>query len=216
MLKNSNTKKVKVTIVGKKGKMGNAIVSEIDKDPALTLSESGEVIIDFSTPEGTLQAISMGKPLVSGTTGLNTKHFELMKNLSKKVPVLYSPNFSYGVNLLFEIAKAYSHQLKNIATLSIEETHHTSKKDAPSGTALQLGELLEVTNITSNRVKETIGIHKLNILFDDEELILQHKANSRAAFAKGALNAVKFLLNRPPKLYQISDIFVENFNFLRV
>jgi 4-hydroxy-tetrahydrodipicolinate reductase len=212
MPKNSSTRKVNVTVVGKTGKTGRAVVSQIQEDSSLALSDDGDITIDFSTPEGTIKAIELGKPLVCGTTGLSKKHFDKMEALSKTVPVLYSPNFSIGVCLLFQIAEAFSEKIKRFGKISIDETHHTSKRDAPSGTALRLGTLLDAKDIESNRKGETVGIHQLNVLLGDDQLILRHEAHSRAAFAKGAIAAAKFLLNRPPRLYDFSEILVENFS----
>ena len=213
MEENSSTKKVDITVVGKTGKTGRAVVCQIDQDPTLSLSDDGDITIDFSTPDGTIKAIELGKPLVCGTTDLSKKHFDKMEVLSRAVPVLYSPNFSIGACLLFEIVKTFSEKFKRFGKTVIEETHHISKRDAPSGTALMLGKLLDIKEIEANRKAETVGIHQLNVLLGGDQLILRHEALCRMAFAKGAILAAKFLLNRPPRLYDFSEILVENFRF---
>ncbi len=207
MRERSNTKKVKITLVGESGKMGQMITELASKDPEVEIVRSGDVVIDFSTPEGTKKAIDMGKPLVCGTTGLSEEIFQDLQALAKKVPVLYSPNFSIGIALCFEMLETVGEKLKKLSKITIQETHHTQKVDSPSGTAKRLGELLDTDAITSERIGDVIGVHQVKFLFDHEELILKHEAFSRKAFAEGALIAAKFLFNRPAKIYKLSDVF---------
>jgi len=210
MDESSNIKKVNLTLVGKNGKMGRAITALVNGDPQWELSDRGDVVIDFSSPEGTLAAIEMEKPFVCGTTGLSKEIFQKLDRLSTRVPVLYSPNFSLGACLLIQMMETFAHQLKRFGSVSIEEVHHTQKRDTPSGTALKLGEFLGVQEIKAKREKDVVGIHQVKVSFDNEELLIRHQAHSREAFAKGALACAKFLLSRPPKMYQLSDIFIDH------
>jgi len=206
----SNTKKVNFTLVGKNGKMGKAVAALAETDPEFELALEGDVVIDFSSPEGTRAAIAMGKPLVCGTTGLGEEIFESMRELATRVPVLYSPNFSLGICLLFEMMEAFAEKLKRFGSVSIEEIHHTEKRDSPSGTALKLGHLLGIDEIEAKRQGDVVGIHQVKVSFDSEELLIRHESHSREVFARGALNCAKFLLTRPPKMYQLSDIFIDD------
>lgn len=210
MDENSNTKRVNIALVGASGKMGKALFPLIEGDPRVDyVEDGGDVVIDFSAPEGTRKAIAMGKPLVCGTTGLSKEIFKEMDQLAKQVPVLYSPNFSLGMALFFEILEKMGKKLNQFSTLQIEETHHTEKRDKPSGTALRLCELLagDPAEIVSNRVGDVAGTHQVDFLFDRERLSIRHEAHSREAFAEGALQAAKFLFNKPAKLYSLSEIF---------
>ncbi|NGX38643.1 MAG: 4-hydroxy-tetrahydrodipicolinate reductase [Chlamydiae bacterium] len=204
---NSNTKKVKVFLVGASGKMGQMVATLAEKDPEVELSDVGDVVIDFSTPEGTRAAIALGKPLVSGTTGLSEEIFNELAALSKRVPVLHSPNFSLGIALCFEMLEQMSAKLKKFSQIEIQEIHHTQKVDAPSGTALKMAEILGVDKVHSERIGDVVGIHQVNFLFNNEKLSLRHEALSREAFAQGALVAAKFLFNKPPKLYSLGEVF---------
>ncbi len=206
----SSTKKASISLVGASGKMGQALHELIDGDPEVEYLESGgDVLIDFSSPEGTRAAIAQNKPLVCGTTGLSKEVILELEELSKRVPVLYSPNFSIGMNLLFEFLEMMGEKLKKFSTIEIEETHHTEKKDSPSGTALKLAELIRVdpTEISAKRVGDVFGIHQLQFLFDDETLSISHEAHSRKAFAQGALVAAKFILKKPARIYSFREIF---------
>jgi len=201
---------VDILLIGKSGKMGRALSQMIQQDDRLQeVEQGGDLVIDFSNPDGTRKGILEGKPLVCGTTGLPSEIFSELKNFSQKYPVLYSPNFSLGIALFFHILDQMGPKLKKFSSPSISETHHVHKKDAPSGTALHMANLLEMdpTQIETIREKEVVGEHQVDFLFDNEILSLSHKALSRNAFAYGALEAAKFLLNKPPKLYSIGDLF---------
>jgi len=190
--------------------MGTTLSQLIEKDEGLqeTVADA-DVVIDFSSPEGTEKAIEMGKPLVCGTTALPQKTLSRLEELSKSVPVLYSPNFSLGIALLFQTLEEMGEKLKKYSTPTIHETHHIHKKDTPSGTALKMAEILGIPpiEIESSREGEAVGIHQVDFLFPDEKLSLTHKAESREAFARGALTAAKFLFGKPAKFYSLRDLF---------
>ncbi len=206
MHESSSTKKVKISLVGTSGKMGQAIQELVEKDPLLEIANDGDVVIDFSRPAGTKKAMAMELPLVCGTTGLDTEILEEMLELSKRVPVLYSPNFSIGVAACFELLPTLKKHL-GTSEISIHEIHHTHKIDSPSGTAKRMGELLGTGRITSERTDEIVGIHEVEFLLDNEKIVLRHEAFSRKAFAEGALRAAKFIWNKPPGLYSLKNIF---------
>lgn len=203
-----NIKKVRITLIGKEGKMGRAISSLAKQDPEVEVGEEGEIVVDFSSPEGTKKALALQKPLVCGTTGLSHEVMEELRTLSKKVPVLYSPNFSLGMTLCFEILDLLKKKRTFFSKIAIEETHHKDKVDAPSGTAKRMAQLLGVDKVSSHRIDEVIGTHEINFFLEEEKIILKHEALSRKVFAKGALAAVKFIYNRPPKFYTLHDLFV--------
>ncbi|NGX39911.1 MAG: 4-hydroxy-tetrahydrodipicolinate reductase [Chlamydiae bacterium] len=201
---------MRIALIGKSGKMGKVLAELIEEDPTLSLSDDpSDVVIDFSSPEGTLAAIALDKPLVCGTTGLSEETMELLKDLSLRVPVLYSPNFSLAVAALFEICEGIGCKLATLGETTIEEIHHTEKKDSPSGTALKLAALLKIdpTLITAKREGSTTGIHKLKFLLNDEELEIRYEAYSRKAYARGALAAAKFIYQKPPGFYPLNQIF---------
>lgn len=207
MPKNYNTKKVKISLIGEKGKMGSIITALARQDPEVEVSDPADVIIDFSSPEGTKSAIAMQKPLICGTTGLSEETMEAILSLSKKVPVLYSPNFSVGMFLCFEILAFLKDKRKYFSTISIEETHHEQKKDTPSGTAKKMADILGDCEIVSHRTQDAIGIHQVNFFLGGEKISLSHEVFSREAFAQGVLRAVKFIYNRPPNFYSLQDLF---------
>lgn len=201
---------MQVYLMGKNGKMGKILNELIDQDPELQLTQkNADLVIDFSSAEGTKKAIAMGKPLVCGTTGLSKEIFDQLTTLSKHVPVLYSPNFSLGMALCFEILEQMGKKLKKFSSVSIKETHHTGKKDTPSGTSLKMAQLLDIESksIESHRIDDVVGTHQVNFIFEEEQIQLTHEAFSRKAFALGALAAAKFIFQKPAKLYTLADFF---------
>lgn len=186
--------------------MGQAIQELVEKDPLLEIASDGDVVIDFSRSDGTKKAIAMEKPLVCGTTGLDTETLEELLELSKRVPVLYSPNFSIGMAACFELLPTLKKHL-GTSKISIHEIHHTHKIDSPSGSAKRMGELLGTDRITSLRTDEVVGIHEVEFLLDNEKIVLRHEAFSRKAFAEGAIAAAKFIYDQSPGLYSLKDIF---------
>jgi 4-hydroxy-tetrahydrodipicolinate reductase len=185
---------MKIVIWGKSGKMGRALSALCSEAPL----EFADAIVDFSTPEGVKEAIAAAVehkiPLVSGTTGIDTQIF---MNASNQIPVLHAPNFSLGIALIKEMLPV----LTPHATPSICETHHTEKKDTPSGTALDLQTHLGGAPIEARRIPGAIGEHSVTFSMEDEEITITHKAHSRKLFARGALHAAKSLIEKPPGLY---------------
>lgn len=207
MEKNWNTKKVK--LIGRSGRMGQVLSNLIDLNPEFILVEEDEdLVIDFSTPEGTKAALERNRPLVCGTTGLSEEICAQMEALSQKVPIVYSSNFSIGITLLSSFLKTLP---KNLCQIEIEETHHKNKIDSPSGTALHLAQILSIDpkNIIAKRQNNEVGIHQVFLEWEKESLTLTHKVTSRKVFAQGALHAAKYILKKPAKLYNFADILVE-------
>ncbi len=199
-----------------------------------TLLENADVIIDFTLPKGSESLLETAinkipKPLVIGTTGLNPHQHNLIKELSKKVPVLYSTNMSLGVAVLNKLVTIASGVLSDFDA-EIVEQHHRYKKDAPSGTALTLGEsvanarglVLDEVRVSGRngnigerskdeiaimalRGGDIVGRHTVGFYNDGEFIELNHTATSRDTFAKGAIRAAKWIVGKEPKLYSIND-----------
>lgn len=167
--------------------------------------------IDFSHPDVFNTVVDGVKhlqcPLVMGTTGLKDKHWTLLENLSQHVPIIYDTNFSLGLHLLRKLLASMPKQISNF-DVSIFESHHSSKKDSPSGTAktLQMDLLdLGIKNvpILSHRGGGIRGEHKIILAGDNEILTLKHEVLDRSVFAEGALKAAVWLLNQPNGLYNM-------------
>ncbi len=192
-----------------------------------------DVVIDFSLPEGIrfhLPIVTQShKPYVTGTTGLSDRDMQLLWNASQCIPVLWAPNMSIGITLLKNIVEQLASQLDESFDIEILEMHHRNKQDAPSGTALVLGECAargrgrtlkqeERRCRTGGRQKGDIGFAALRggnlvgdctVIFAGEEEIIKihHSALTRDMFAKGALLAAKWLKDQPAKMYDMSAVF---------
>ncbi len=175
------------------------------------------LLIDFTLPAGTLKAArwceERSVAFLSGVTGLPADVIAALQTASIKVPVLWSPNLSIGINLLVELAKKAAAVLDPKAPVNIEDIHHQWKKDAPSGTALMLGEAIasqrgsdgKEIDYSSIREGEVIGEHRITFQMDGEEFDLVHRAHDRKIYALGAIAAGKWLVQQPPGLYSASD-----------
>lgn len=211
MLTKSATKKVK--LFGSTGRMGQAIAQLVSEDEALELCtscEEADVLIDFSSSAITLDVLASAqkwqKPLVMGTTGLSEEQMQHLVEASKKIPILYSANFSIGIALMMRLLNAIKDE-PYFSSIKIIDTHHVHKKDAPSGTALRLKEALgDAVQIESIREGEVIGRHEVVFEMEDEALVIKHEAFSRILFGRGALLAAKFIIKKPPGLYNINDV----------
>lgn len=194
-----------------------------------------DVLIDFSSPEGTQSALEAAvaakSALVIGTTGIGGKLVEAIRASSKKIAVVFSPNMSIGANFLFELARLSASKLKEGYDIEIIEQHHRLKKDAPSGTAKRIAEVIAEEKgwdlakaarygrqgLTGERTKNEIGIHVVRagdivgehtVLFSGpgETIEITHRAQSRDAFARGALVAAVFAAGKTNGLYSMQDV----------
>lgn len=198
---------LKVGLIGHLGRLGQAIgalhpVIPIDKGAPRTGIDC-DVIIDVSSPAALIENLAAQKPIVIGTTG----HLDLkpIRGAAQHVPVFYAPNFSLGAALLKRLSQYVVKHF--IGEIDLIETHHTQKKDAPSGTALQLARDLPNVHIHSIRSGNVIGEHTLIFNNDEERLTLSHNVHTRAAFAKGALAAAHFIVKQAPGLYGMDNLF---------
>ena len=237
----------RIGIIGSQGRMGQAIAAAIvdagenlaggvDKDGDVSTVASGaDILIDFSSPsalEGNLDAaIAAGLPIVIGTTGLEERHHWLIDSAAGHIPVLQTGNTSLGVTLLAHLVREAASRLGEDWDIEIVETHHRMKVDAPSGTALLLGEAaangraVDLADnavrgrdgITGKRETGTIGFaalrggtvagdHTVHFLADNERLSLSHLAENRGIFAKGAVRAAQWLLGKEPGRYTMPEV----------
>lgn len=193
------------------------------------------VVIDFSSPQGTIacvkEAIKSKTGVVIGTTGIESGDVKFLQSAAKKIPILFSPNMSIGANFLFEVARIAAQKLNTGYDIELIEAHHRLKKDAPSGTAKKIAEVIAEAKgwdlkkvakygregITGERGKDEFGIHVIRggdivgehtIMFSGpgETIQLKHTALSRDAFAKGALVAAQFLAKKKNGFYSMKDV----------
>lgn len=174
-----------------------------------------DVLIDFTLPEATDEHLDYvaryKKALVLGTTGLTDAQKSKVEEVSKIVPVVFSPNMSIGVNVLFNILPDIAKRLGPDYSVEIVEAHHKAKKDSPSGTAKKLAEV--ITQVTkkdipmhSIRLGDIIGDHTVVFCGNSERIEIKHQAHSRDLFAVGALKAAKWVSAKPAGLYSMQDV----------
>lgn len=203
-------------------------------DAVAAVLDGFDTLIDFTVPQATLGALdacrAAGKGMVIGTTGFDEAGLGRIRQAARSIPILMAPNMSVGVNLLFRLVEQAARALGDEVDIEVVEAHHRHKIDAPSGTAVRLGEVLAKTlgrdlsevaeygrqGETGARSRHTIGFSALRggdivgdhtVLFagDGERLEITHRAASRMNFAKGALRAAKFLSGRRSGLYDMGD-----------
>ena len=237
----------RIGIIGSKGRMGAALVDAIgaagavhaggvDKgDDVAALAAQCDVLVDFSAPaalEGNLDAaVAAGVPIVVGTTGLEERHHWLCDSAAESIAVLQTGNTSLGVTLLAHLVREAASRLGEDWDIEIAETHHRMKVDAPSGTALLLGQAaaegrgVELAahsergrdGITGARQPGAIGFaalrggsvagdHTVHFLGADERLALTHLAENRSIFAKGAIRAAQWLIGKPAGRYRMGEV----------
>lgn len=189
----------------------------LSSDTAKAL-QAADVHVEFSTPEATLahfrEALRLKKAIVIGTTGLSPKELEEVMEGGRTIPLLWTPNMSVGVNLLFEMVSEATRKLGPAYEVEIIETHHHHKKDAPSGTAKFLAEKIavarkvkpETIKTHSLRMGDVVGDHTVIFATEGERLEFTHRASSRDTFALGALRAARFLVGKPPRFYTMQDV----------
>jgi 4-hydroxy-tetrahydrodipicolinate reductase len=174
-----------------------------------------DIFVDFTTPEATETNLDYvaryKKPLVLGTTGLNDSQLKKVEEVSRVIPVVFSPNMSVGVNILFATLPEIAKRLGSDYSIEIVEAHHKAKKDAPSGTAKKFGQILaEATKkeipIHAVRLGDIVGDHTIIFCGNSERIEIKHQAHSRDLFALGALKAAKWIFGKPPGLYTMQDV----------
>lgn len=192
--------------------------------------EDAEALVEFTTPEATVEHLSYGRPVVIGTTGLSGEQLIRVEQAANASPIVLAPNMSVGVNLLREMVRELSGKLGPLYDIEIIESHHRNKVDAPSGTALflaraaadgrgrDLGEVaVHGREGRAPRREGEIGIHALRggavvgehrVIFygAGEEVEVTHRALSRRTFADGALRAAQFVAGAAPGLYSMQDV----------
>lgn len=179
-----------------------------------------DVVIDFTTPDAVIQnmraCLATGAKMVVGTTGWYDKLNDMRSLAERKgAGLLYGTNFSVGVQVVFKLADQMGAALKNLGyTFSITETHHMSKLDSPSGTAITLGEIVEEAagideiKIKATREGEAPGLHTLEARNDSDRIVLSHESFSRQGFAEGAVRAAEWLSTRTG-VFDFHDVYTE-------
>jgi len=219
---------VRVTLIGARGRMGQTIVDLARNDPKIEIVaqcdlgdaiepaiKNCDVAIDFSNSsaidEISRAALQYRKALVIGTTGHSREQRELIEKMAKSLPIVFASNFSVGVNALLALTRRAAEILGSEFAPQIMETHHKMKKDAPSGTAKTLAEILKEAlkteiPIESIREGEVVGEHTVSFVGPGERLELTHRAGSREIFARGALRAAEWVVGKPARLYSMQDV----------
>lgn len=194
-----------------------------------------DVVIDFSSHSSTEEVLNycleFGKPIVIGVTGHSETEVQTIQNSSKQIPILFSPNMSIGVNLLFKLVEISAKVLQDSFDIEILDIHHRHKKDAPSGTANQIKKILLNTlsrnesnviygrhgnnyserdpkqiAIHTMRAGEVVGEHTVYFISPEEKIEIKHSAQDRKTFAVGAVKAAIFLNGKAPGLYSMFDV----------
>jgi len=196
--------------------------------------EACDVVIDFTTPESSLQTLQIsaekGKPVVVGTTGFSSEQSKEVEQVGTKIPCVVAPNMSIGVNVLFKLVADAARVLGDAYDVEIVEAHHKFKKDAPSGTAVRISEIvadslgrnIEEVGVYGRkgiavRTPKEIGIHTLRagdiigehrVLFGGmgENFEVFHRAQSRETFARGSIRAAQWILSQPNGVYDMQDV----------
>ncbi len=218
----------RVLLVGAQGRMGRAITAAAKEDSGLTITtglsrgdsvesviDHCDVVVDFSLPSATADVCRAcaqnGKPLVLGTTGQDEEQKRAVTIAAQRIAIVCAANFSLGVNALFALTRRAAELLGQDFDLDVIELHHRTKKDAPSGTAKRLLEILREAGHSevaaqSIRAGDIVGEHIVIFSGPGERLELTHRATSRATFAGGALRAARWVVTQPAGLYRMEDV----------
>lgn len=220
-----------IIIAGAKGKMGQTLLRVAEKTPTLSVAarldrgqelgkviQGADVVIDFTGPEATVPFARIcaqnKKAMVIGTTGHSDAERKELLALSAQVPMVWSANFSTGVNTLFWLTNKAVEILGPDYDLEVVEMHHRLKKDAPSGTARTLAEILAKArqkklseiNVHSLRGGDVVGDHTVIFATPGDRVELTHKASNRETFANGALRAAQWIVGKAPGVYTMQDV----------
>ncbi|MFH1777927.1 MAG: 4-hydroxy-tetrahydrodipicolinate reductase [Candidatus Omnitrophota bacterium] len=195
--------------------IGVSITDQLKVSAEINGIKNADCLIEFTTPESTLLHLNKCQefkvPIVIGTTALTEDQIKEIASASRVIPVVFSPNMSVGVNLLFSLVEEAAQVLKYYP-VGIREAHHLHKKDAPSGTAKKIAQIIkqvsskEVSDIRSVREGEIIGDHEVIFENNFDTLKISHHAKTRDIFAAGALTAVKWLVVQRPGFYSMKEV----------
>lgn len=230
----STDQPLRLTLIAPNGQMGKAIAAAVADDNRFAIDpDHGDVIVDFSAPDALAasleRAVRAAVPILIGTTGLDDLASRRIAEASRSVAVLRASNTSLGVALLEELVERAARVLDRRWDVEVLEMHHRLKRDAPSGTALSLGEAAArgraepmrqetarnsrqlvrqegAIGFASVRGGTVVGDHDVIFAGTEERLILSHRADSRVIFARGALAAARYLSSRPAGLYTMRDV----------
>ena len=219
---------IKLCVSGAKGKMGSRII-ELAKegksfevtgafdigDDAKSAIENCDCLVEFTSPEATVEHLRICRelkvPIVIGTTGLSAEQIAKIEDAAKDIPVIFSPNMSVGVNLLFKMVSDAAKVLGHGYIAGIVEAHHEHKKDSPSGTAKEIARIIKDikggdVSIDSIREGEIVGEHTITFESELDMIEITHSAKTRDIFVRGALTAAKFAAGKPAGLYSMKDV----------
>ena len=199
------------------------------------VKDSFNVLIEFTLPEATVhhteQCADAGKPIVIGTTGLTENQLSVLHQAAQSIPVVFAPNMSVGVNVTLKLLQLAARAFGDSVDVEVVEAHHRAKIDAPSGTALKMGEVVadelgrtlkddgvfvrhgrtgarerNTIGFSTIRGGDIVGDHTVMFIGEGERIEITHRSNSRMTYAAGALRAAKWVIDQPPGLYGMSDI----------
>lgn len=212
------------------GRIGVPLSGDLDR-----VVEEFDVLIDFTHPTVTLKNLAFcrkhGKAMIIGTTGFSVEEKQLLAEAGNDIPIVFAANFSVGVNLCLKLLDTAARVLGDDVDIEIMEAHHRHKVDAPSGTAVRMGEVIadalgrdlkkvavygregqtgarerETIGFATVRAGDIVGDHTVLFAADGERVEITHKASSRMTFAKGAVRAALWLDGREPGLYDMQDV----------
>jgi len=238
----------RIAITGSNGRMGRALIRAVKLNPNVSQGSilnrgddikqalnDFDVLVDFTRPEATLDALSIcqsaGKAIVIGTTGFNDDALKVIDQASSDIPIVFAPNMSVGVNLTLKLLETTANVIGTDSNIEIVEAHHRHKVDAPSGTALKMGEVIanalgrdlsecavygregtkeprdrQTIGFSSIRGGDVVGEHTVTFFMEGERVEITHKASSRMTYANGAVKACQWLANQENGLYSMQDV----------
>ena len=239
---------IRIAVVGASGRMGQTIIEAIDQSDKVSLGvtldkgddlnaviDQFDALIDFTRPEATLEYLnacqSSGKSMVIGTTGFSDDQLQAINDAASSMPIVFAPNMSVGVNLSLKLLDMAARVIGEDADIEIVEAHHRHKVDAPSGTALKMGEVVanalgrdlsecavygregieeprdrQTIGFSTIRGGDVVGEHTVSFFMEGERVEITHKASSRLTFANGAVRAASWLEGQSAGLYSMQDV----------
>ena len=239
---------IRIAVVGASGRMGQTIIEAISQNDKVSLGatldkgddliaalDQFDVLIDFTRPEATLEYLAIcqnsGKAMVIGTTGFSDDQLQEINNAAKNMAIVFAPNMSIGVNLSLKLLDMAARVIGEEADIEIVEAHHRHKVDAPSGTALKMGEVVanalgrdlsecavygregieeprdrNTIGFSTIRGGDVVGEHTVSFFMEGERVEITHKASSQLTFANGAVRAAGWLEGQSAGLYSMQDV----------